>query len=30
LGQFREATIELSQSSVVDVPLLAEIDLDAS
>lgn len=30
LGQFREATIELSQSSVADVPLLAEIDLDAS
>jgi hypothetical protein len=30
LGQFRDATIELSQSSVVDVPLLAEIELDAS
>jgi hypothetical protein len=30
LGQFREATIELSQSSTTDVPLLAEIDVDAS
>jgi hypothetical protein len=30
LGQFRDATIELSQSSVTDVPLLAEIDVDAS
>lgn len=27
LGQFRTATIELSQSSAADVPLLAEIDL---
>lgn len=27
LGQFRTATIELSQSSAKDVPLLAEIDL---
>ena len=30
MGQFRDATIELSQSSVTDVPLLAEIDVDAS
>lgn len=27
LGQFRRATIELSQSSTVDIPLLAEIDV---
>lgn len=27
LGQFRQATIELSQSSAVDVPLLASIDV---
>jgi hypothetical protein len=27
LGQFRKATVELSQSSVIDVPLLAEIDV---
>jgi hypothetical protein len=30
LGQFRRATIELSQSSVVDVPLLSEIDVMVS
>ncbi len=29
LGQFRKATMELSQSSAVDVPLLAEIDVVA-
>lgn len=27
LGQFRRATVEISQSSAVDVPLLAEIDV---
>jgi hypothetical protein len=27
LGQFRRATVELSQSSAVDVPLLAELDV---
>lgn len=28
LGQFRKATVEISQSSAVDVPLLAEIDVE--
>jgi hypothetical protein len=28
LGQFRRATIELSQSASVDIPLLAEIDVE--
>jgi hypothetical protein len=30
LGQFRKATVEISQSSAVDVPMLAEIDVEVA